>query len=325
MCRSTRATRSAPPRRAPAERREMMAEWAEVMLTAPASSCFAAPSTISRRRRRHRCLLRHHRRAASREQVQRRSFRQARRQRPRLERAGKTLPSRAEAFARYYANEAIAMVCRGLAGDRLSDHLAGQLRQSRRRGAVGASRLSHGLPVRRGDRGLPRPRPPAFAGADLAGRGRALRHAGRDRPDAVPAVLADVTRRAISPGASPNSSNISTGITSSCRSKKGDAAFFNPALFHAAGHNRTTRRAPHRQPLADLLGLWPRDGIGRSRQNGQSALSLRCAAGLDLDARARANVIAACAEGYAFPTNLDRDPPLGGLAPQTQAQLMRRR
>ena len=33
-------------------------------------------------------------------------------------------------------------------------------------------------------------------------------------------------------------------------------------------------------------------------------------------------MIAACAEGYAFPTNLDRDPPLGGLAPQTQAQLM---
>ena len=38
--------------------------------------------------------------------------------------------------------------------------------------------------------------------------------------------------------------------------------------------------------------------------------------------RAIANVIAASAEGYAFPTNLDRDPPIGGLAPQTQAQLM---
>ena len=32
--------------------------------------------------------------------------------------------------------------------------------------------------------------------------------------------------------------------------------------------------------------------------------------------------VAACAEGYSFPTNLDRDPPLGGLAPKTQAQLM---
>ncbi len=37
---------------------------------------------------------------------------------------------------------------------------------------------------------------------------------------------------------------------------------------------------------------------------------------------AQANVIAATAEGYSFPTNLDRDPPLGGMAPKTQATLM---
>lgn len=33
--------------------------------------------------------------------------------------------------------------------------------------------------------------------------------------------------------------------------------------------------------------------------------------------------IAAAAEGYSFPTNLDTDPPVGGLAPKTQAALMR--
>ena len=33
-------------------------------------------------------------------------------------------------------------------------------------------------------------------------------------------------------------------------------------------------------------------------------------------------MIAACAEGYAFPTNLDLDPPIGGLAPKTPAALM---
>jgi ectoine hydroxylase-related dioxygenase (phytanoyl-CoA dioxygenase family) len=33
--------------------------------------------------------------------------------------------------------------------------------------------------------------------------------------------------------------------------------------------------------------------------------------------------VAASAEGYAFPTNLDRDPPIGGLAPQSQQDLMR--
>jgi ectoine hydroxylase-related dioxygenase (phytanoyl-CoA dioxygenase family) len=35
------------------------------------------------------------------------------------------------------------------------------------------------------------------------------------------------------------------------------------------------------------------------------------------------HAVAACAEGYAFPTDLDRDPPVGGLAPKSQAQAMR--
>ena len=36
------------------------------------------------------------------------------------------------------------------------------------------------------------------------------------------------------------------------------------------------------------------------------------------------NVIAASAEGYPFPTNLDSDPPVRGLAPPSQADLVRR-
>jgi hypothetical protein len=36
------------------------------------------------------------------------------------------------------------------------------------------------------------------------------------------------------------------------------------------------------------------------------------------------NVIAASAEGYPFPTNLDSDPPVDGLAPPSQADLVRR-
>jgi ectoine hydroxylase-related dioxygenase (phytanoyl-CoA dioxygenase family) len=39
-------------------------------------------------------------------------------------------------------------------------------------------------------------------------------------------------------------------------------------------------------------------------------------------ARELRNVVAASAEGYAFHTNLDRDQPVGGLAPQTQAELV---
>src|SRR5688500_3182690 len=49
-------------------------------------------------------------------------------------------------------------------------------------------------------------------------------------------------------------------------------------------------------------------------------LTARLAAGAS-EASIR-NVIAASAEGYAFPTNLDRDQPVDGLAPQTQAELV---
>jgi hypothetical protein len=50
---------------------------------------------------------------------------------------------------------------------------------------------------------------------------------------------------------------------------------------------------------------------------------------LDIKSTGRMNdaeldaVIASCAEGYAFPTNLDRDPPIGGLAPKSQQALLR--
>ena len=103
--------------------------------------------------------------------------------------------------------------------------------------------------------------------------------------------------------------------------KKGDAMFFNPALFHAAGENRTgnVRR------IANLLQI--SSAYGRAMESVDRAKMVKALypvlnAGLGLSAAEIANVIAASAEGYAFPTNLDRDPPIGGLAPQSQAQLM---
>jgi ectoine hydroxylase-related dioxygenase (phytanoyl-CoA dioxygenase family) len=104
---------------------------------------------------------------------------------------------------------------------------------------------------------------------------------------------------------------------------KGDAVFFNPALFHGAGTNRTSdvRR------MANLLQVSSAFGRAMETVNRTavacglfSALSARLAAGAS-EASIR-NVIAASAEGYAFPTNLDRDPPIGGLAPQTPAELL---
>lgn len=98
---------------------------------------------------------------------------------------------------------------------------------------------------------------------------------------------------------------------------KGDAVFFNPALIHAAGNNVSSGI----QRMANLLQISSAFGramesVDRDRmtralyphllqlhQDGQLSWS-------ELE-----HVVAASAEGYAFPTNLDRDPPLGGLAP----------
>ena len=99
---------------------------------------------------------------------------------------------------------------------------------------------------------------------------------------------------------------------------KGDAAFFNPALFHGAGTNRTTdvRR------MANLLQI--SSAFGRAMETVDRTAMCRALYPVLRSFGGNAgNVVAASAEGYAFPTNLDRDQPLGGLAPQTQAELMR--
>ena len=46
---------------------------------------------------------------------------------------------------------------------------------------------------------------------------------------------------------------------------KGDAAFFNPALFHGAGTQRLDRHPARRQPAPGLLGVRARDGDGGPR------------------------------------------------------------
>ncbi|MBY5781233.1 phytanoyl-CoA dioxygenase [Rhizobium leguminosarum] len=104
--------------------------------------------------------------------------------------------------------------------------------------------------------------------------------------------------------------------------EKGDVVFFNPALFHAAGTNRSTNI----KRVANLLQV--SSAFGRAMETvNREKMSARLFPALKtlqdrLSPDEIANAVAACAEGYSFPTNLDRDPPLGGLAPKTQAQLM---
>ena len=104
--------------------------------------------------------------------------------------------------------------------------------------------------------------------------------------------------------------------------EKGDAVFFNPALFHAAGHNKSAdvlRMANLLQvssAFGRALGTIDRDALVNAIYPALLALS---EAGSDESVRC---AVAASAEGYAFPTNLDRDQPIDGLAPQAQAELV---
>jgi ectoine hydroxylase-related dioxygenase (phytanoyl-CoA dioxygenase family) len=108
--------------------------------------------------------------------------------------------------------------------------------------------------------------------------------------------------------------------------EKGDMAFFNPALFHAAGHNKTTdrRRMGNLLQVSSAYGR-AMEAMDRARMSAALFPALqKMKNAANLDERGIHNAIAACAEGYSFPTNLDRDPPIGGLAPETQAALFKR-
>ncbi|KAJ5754480.1 hypothetical protein N7533_004023 [Penicillium manginii] len=100
----------------------------------------------------------------------------------------------------------------------------------------------------------------------------------------------------------------------------GDGVFFNPALFHAAGANVMEAGSGGFRRVANLLQL-----------NGIKMLG-GMFAGSDLDpekysreAREVRAFIQAVAEGYPFPTNLDRRPPApSGMAPESEQDVVMR-
>jgi ectoine hydroxylase-related dioxygenase (phytanoyl-CoA dioxygenase family) len=107
--------------------------------------------------------------------------------------------------------------------------------------------------------------------------------------------------------------------------KKGDALFFNPALFHAAGNNVSKDIVR----FANLMQIG--SGYGRSIE---VVDRVRMSVGLyptlhsmvkagKLSQRQIDLVIAATAEGYPFPANLDIDSPLSGMAPPSQQDLLK--
>lgn len=107
--------------------------------------------------------------------------------------------------------------------------------------------------------------------------------------------------------------------------RKGDAAFFNPATFHAAGENST--KDIHR--FANLMQIG--SAFGRSIEIVDRArisktiypVLARLKTDGAISMREVENVIAGSAEGYPFPANLDLDSPTSAMAPSSQQDILR--
>lgn len=112
----------------------------------------------------------------------------------------------------------------------------------------------------------------------------------------------------------------------SCAMEPGDAVFFNPALFHAAGRNDT--EDVHRS--ANLLQI--SSAFGKAMETIDTARLIElywdvlsgayAKDGLSEETKA---FVSAIASGYPFPTNLDKRPPApGGMAPESEADIVLR-
>jgi ectoine hydroxylase-related dioxygenase (phytanoyl-CoA dioxygenase family) len=104
---------------------------------------------------------------------------------------------------------------------------------------------------------------------------------------------------------------------------KGDAVFFNPALFHGAGTNVSADI----QRVANLLQV--SSAFGRAMEAVDRDLVTRAVYPVLLERKAAGvpdsalgNALATASEGYPFPTNLDLDQPVGGLTPASQLEIV---
>jgi ectoine hydroxylase-related dioxygenase (phytanoyl-CoA dioxygenase family) len=94
-------------------------------------------------------------------------------------------------------------------------------------------------------------------------------------------------------------------------------------LFHAAGANTSVdiHRMANLLQVSSAFGraMEAVDRVGLCEQLYPSLLKLSASLSeAEIDA-----AIASSAEGYAFPTNLDTDPPVDGLAPLSQQALIK--
>jgi ectoine hydroxylase-related dioxygenase (phytanoyl-CoA dioxygenase family) len=101
--------------------------------------------------------------------------------------------------------------------------------------------------------------------------------------------------------------------------RKGDAVFFNPALYHGAGANTSAdiRRMANLLQISSPFGR-AMESLDRSAMVRAVYPVLLAMKAEGLSAQDLRNVVVATAEGYPFPTNLDSDQPVDSLCPPSQ-------
>ncbi|KAJ3580544.1 hypothetical protein NPX13_g6 [Xylaria arbuscula] len=106
--------------------------------------------------------------------------------------------------------------------------------------------------------------------------------------------------------------------------KAGDAVFFNPALLHAAGENTT--KDVHR--IANLLQISSAFGRPMEHVNNVEMIrtcwdTLKTLAADEVESEQVKSCVQALAEGYPFPSNLDkRQPSANGMAPPSEVDVL---
>ncbi|KAK9327369.1 hypothetical protein V1520DRAFT_349000 [Lipomyces starkeyi] len=108
--------------------------------------------------------------------------------------------------------------------------------------------------------------------------------------------------------------------------QKGDGIFFNSALFHAAGCNKTSslERSANLLQISSAFGkpMESIDSIAVIDRTWDAISEKVRHGGLTKEVRA---FVAAVADGYPFPTNLDNRPPgPDGMAPESEQELLLR-
>ncbi|MDC3001297.1 phytanoyl-CoA dioxygenase family protein [Actinomycetota bacterium] len=227
-----------------------------------------------------------------------------------------------DAFLRYYANDMLALICEAWLGPRYQ--VTSQLNQVNPGGKAQSPHRDYhlGFQTMQSAQAFPRHIHQMSAMLTLQG---AVAHV--DMPMETGPTFLIPNSQKYGPGyiAShlPEFQKYSNERAVQVPLGRGDAIFFNPALFHGAGENVSddVRRLGNLLQISSAFGR-AMESIDRARMIRAiypSLVKWKASGASEADLQ---NVIAASAEGYAFPGDLDSHPPSGSEPPPAQADLV---